>query len=181
MKKTAQNYLVFYVIAVVLLWIKTYIAYQLEFRLDTDNTLQKFLLFINPLSSALFFLGFALLSKKYFKRVLIGIHFFLSFLLYANIVYYRFFNDFITVPVLLQAKSNAGGLGDSAAGLMSLTDIFYFTDTILLIVLACTLFKQAKVKTRRTYKFVFLFSIIVFLLNLRSRGKRPTSPFIPHL
>src|SRR6476646_3659768 len=97
---------------------------------------------------------------------MIMINFLLSFLLYANIVYYRFFNDFITVPVLLQAKSNAGGLGDSASGLMSLTDIFYFTDSILLIVLACTLFKQAKVKTRRTYKFVFLFSIIVFLLNL---------------
>jgi lipoteichoic acid synthase len=166
MKKTAQNHLVFYVIAVVLFWIKTDIAYQLAFRLGTDNTLQKFLLFINPLSSALLFLGFSLLSKKYFKRVLIGIEFFLSFLLYANIVYYRFFNDFITIPVLFQAKSNAGGLGDSAAGLMSLTDIFYFTDSILLIVLACTLFKQVQVKTRRTYKFVFLFSIVVFLLNL---------------
>lgn len=165
MKKIPYNYLVFYGIAVVFLWMKTYIAYQLNFKLGTDDNLQKFLLFVNPLSSALFFLGLALLSKKYFKRVLIGIQFFLSFLLYANIVYYRFFNDFITVPVLLQAKSNAGGLGDSAAGLMSLTDIFYFTDTILLIVLACTLFKQVKVKTRKTYQIAFLFSIIVFLLN----------------
>ncbi len=164
MKKIAHNHLVFFFIAVVLFWMKTYIAYQLDFRLGTDNNLQKFLLFINPLSSALFFLGLALLSKKYVKRVLIGIQFFLSFLLYANIVYYRFFNDFITVPVLLQAKSNAGQLGDSAAGLMSFSDIFYFTDTILLIVLACTLFKQAKVKTRKTYKSFFCFRSSFFYL-----------------
>ncbi|CRK84827.1 LTA synthase family protein [Neobacillus massiliamazoniensis] len=166
MKKNAYNHFVFFVIAVLLFWFKTYIAYHLDFRLGTDNNLQRFLLFINPLSSALFFLGFALLSKKYFKRVLIGIHFILSFLLYANIVYYRFFNDFITVPDLLQAKSNAGGLGDSVVGLMAFSDIFYFTDTIILIVLACTLFKQATVKTWKLYKFVFLISIIIFLMNL---------------
>ena len=130
MKKAAQNHLVFFVIAVVLLWMKTDIVYKLDFKIGVDNNLQNFLLIVNPLSSALFFLGIALLSKKYFKLVLIVIQFFLSFLLYANIVYYRFFKDFITIPVLLQAKFNAGGLGDSAAGLMSLTDIFYFTDTI---------------------------------------------------
>jgi lipoteichoic acid synthase len=166
MKKTANSYLIYFVIAVVLFWMKTYISYQINFKLETDNNLQKFLLLINPLSSALFFLGFALLSKKYFKPILIGIQFFLSFILYANIVYYRFFNDFITFQVLLQAKSNGGQLGDSAAGLMHFSDIFYFTDTILLIILACTLFKQAKIKTRRMYKFVFLFSVGIFLLNL---------------
>jgi lipoteichoic acid synthase len=166
MKKTAYNNLIFFGIAVLLFWLKTYISYQLDFRLETDNNLQRVLLFINPLSSALFFLGFAFLSKKYFKRVLIGIHFTLSFLLYANIVYYRFFNDFITVPVLLQAKSNAGGLGASVAGLMVFSDVLYFSDTIILILLACTLFKRATVKNRKTYKFVFLISIIIFLTNL---------------
>lgn len=166
MKKAAHSHMFFFAIAVMLFWMKTYITYQLDFRLRTDNLLQKFLLFINPLSSALFLLGFAILSKKYFKLVLIGIQFLLSFLLYVNIVYYRFFNDFITLPVLLQAKSNAGQLGDSAAGLMALTDICYFTDTILLLVLACTLFKQDKVETWKTYRIVFLLSISVFLLNL---------------
>jgi lipoteichoic acid synthase len=166
MKKTSNSYLIFFVVSVVLFWMKTYLSYQLNFKLGADNNLQKFLLFVNPLSSTLFFLGFALLSKKYFKLILIGIQFLLSFLLYANIVYYRFFNDFITFQVLLQAKSNGSQLGDSAAGLMHFSDIFYFTDTLLLIVLACTLFKQAKIKTRKTYKFVFLFSIVIFLLNL---------------
>jgi lipoteichoic acid synthase len=166
MKKTVNSYLIYFVVAVVMFWIKTYISYLLNFKLEADNNLQKFLLFFNPLSTALFFLGFALLSKKYFKPILIGIQFFLSFLLYANIVYYRFFNDFITFQVLLQAKSNGSQLGDSAAGLMHFSDIFYFTDTIILIVLACTVFKQAIVKTRKTYKFVLLLSLFTFLLNL---------------
>ena len=48
----------------VLFWIKTYAAYQIEFNLGIDNNLQKFLLLINPLSSALFFFGLALLFKK---------------------------------------------------------------------------------------------------------------------
>lgn len=166
MKKTANNHLVYFLIAVILFWLKTYIAYQVDFRLGPDNSMQKFLVFFNPLSSALFFLGFAFLSKKYFKWVLIGIEFLLSFLLYANIVYYRFFNDFITIPVLLQAKSNGGQLGDSAAGLMSFSDIFYFTDTIILIVLAFTLFKQVRVRTRKTFQMVLVVSIMMFLLNL---------------
>jgi lipoteichoic acid synthase len=166
MKKITYKYHVFFVIAVVLFWIKTYIAYVLNFKLQTDDNMQKFLLFINPLSSALFFLGFAYLSKKYFKWILIGIHFLLSFLLYANIVYYRFFNDFITVPVLLQAKSNGGQLGASVLGLMHISDIFYFSDTIILIVLACFVFKQVQMKSRKIYKFVFVSSIFVFLLNL---------------
>lgn len=166
MNKTAHNHLIFFVIAVVLFWIKTYIAYKLNFKLETDDFLQKLLLFINPLSSALFFLGIAFLFKKNYKGVLIGIQFFLSFLLYANIVYYRFFNDFITIPVLFQTKSNAMQLRDSAAGLMSISDIFYFTDTILLIVFNWTLFKQTGLKTRKSYKFILALSVFVFLFNL---------------
>src|SRR6202030_4433115 len=96
-----KSNLTFFGIAVILLWIKTYAAYQIEFKLGISNNLQKFLLAINPVSSAIFFLGIALLFKKRTKLVMITIHFVLSFWLYANIVYYRFFNDFITVPVLM--------------------------------------------------------------------------------
>lgn len=165
-KKIKNSHIAFFAIAVLLFWIKTYVAYQMEFKLGIDNSLQKFLLLINPLSSALLFLGFALLSKKHTKLIMIIINFILSFLLYANIVYYRFFNDFITVPVILQAKSNAGQLGDSATSLMSVFDVFFFTDTVILIILALTLFKKAVSHNRRPFKIVMLFSITVFLFNL---------------
>jgi lipoteichoic acid synthase len=167
-----QTNLTFFGIAVVLFWIKTYVAYRVEFKLGIDNSMQKFLLALNPLSSALLFLGLALLSKKRTKLVMVIINFLLSFLLYANIVYYRFFNDFITIPVLLQAKSNAGQLGDSAGALMSPTDIFYFTDTILLILLAFFAFKKVKQLTsRRPFQVVLLLSVMVFLFNLNLAEK----------
>ncbi|MBI0575904.1 LTA synthase family protein [Neobacillus cucumis] len=161
-----NNHITFFAIAVVLFWIKTYAAYQIEFKLGIDNNLQKFLLFINPLSSALLFFGIALLFKKHVKLVMIIINFLLSFLLYANIAYYRFFNDFITIPVLMQTKTNAGQLGDSAVSLMSPLDIFYFSDFIILIILALTVFKKVTVQTRKSFKIVLLFSITVFLFNL---------------
>jgi lipoteichoic acid synthase len=171
-KRLNQTNLTFFGIAVVLFWIKTYVAYRVEFKLGIDNSIQKFLLAINPLSSALFFLGLALLSKKRTKLVMIIINFLLSFLLYANIVYYRFFNDFITIPVLLQAKSNAGQLGDSAGALMAPTDVFYFTDTILLILIALFAFKKVKQLTsRRPFQVVLLLSVMVFLFNLNLAEK----------
>jgi lipoteichoic acid synthase len=165
-KKLNNSHVTFFAIAVVLFWIKTYVAYQIEFKLGIDNNLQKFLLLINPLSSALFFFGLALLFKKHTKLVMIIINFLLSFLLYANIAYYRFFNDFITIPVLMQAKTNGGQLGDSALSLVTPVDIFYFTDFIILIVLALTAFKKVTAQNRKSFKIILLFSITVFLFNL---------------
>lgn len=69
------------------------------------------------------------------------------FLLYANIVYYRFFNDFITLPTVMQAGTNGGQLGDSAFSLMRWTDMFYFLDTIILIVLAVRMKRQQQTST----------------------------------
>lgn len=157
----------FFAIAVILFWIKTYIAYKIEFNLGIDNGLQKFLLLINPISSALLFFGFALLFRKKVQFTLMLItNFVLSFLLYANIVYYRFFNDFITVPVLMQTKTNAGQLGDSALSLMSISDVFYFTDTILLVFLAIKAFDKFKEPGKRSFRLAMLFAVTTFLFNL---------------
>lgn len=167
-KLSLSNGFSFFIIAVVLFWMKTYATYQIEFNLGIDNKLQQFLLFLNPLSSALLFLGLALLFKSRTQNIMIILmNFLLSFLLYANVVYYRFFNDFITVPVFLQTKVNGGQLGDSALSLMSPGDVFYFTDTILLI-----LFVVFKVVTpthgskRKSAVLVFAAALAIFFVNL---------------
>src|SRR5699024_347523 len=106
-----------------------------EFNLDIQNSLQQFLLFINPISSTLVFLGIALFARG--RRIggyIILIHAFMSLLLYSNVVFYRFNSDFITLPVLTQT-SNFGSLGSSIISLMEWTDIFYALDIIILIVL----------------------------------------------
>lgn len=46
----------FALVAVVLLWIKTYIVYKLAFDIRIDNFFEEFMLFINPLASLLLFL-----------------------------------------------------------------------------------------------------------------------------
>ncbi|GGE44198.1 phosphoglycerol transferase [Pullulanibacillus camelliae] len=175
LNKWLNKHYTFYFIAVVLLWIKTYIVYRQEFKLGIDNDLQKFLLFINPISSSLFFLGFALFFKGKLRLwAILIIDFILSFLLYANVVYYRFFNDFITVPVLSQS-SNFGQLGDSTVANMSWGDIFYFFDTIILLILILSrvIKTQSRIQ-RRGILSVFVFAVMIFCANLGlAEGDRP--------
>lgn len=53
-------------------------------------------------------------------------------ILYADLVYYRYFDDFITVPVLLQA-GQVSSLGDSIRSLTDPGDLFFFIDWLVMI------------------------------------------------
>ncbi|MBS4173163.1 LTA synthase family protein [Bacillus sp. FJAT-49736] len=155
-------------IATVLFWFKTYIVYKAEFNLDLQNAMQEFLLFFNPISSALFFFAISLFFKGKLRSLsLIIIHLLLSILLYANVCYYRFFNDFITIPVLTQTK-NFGDLGGSALALMKPHDALYFLDTLFIICLV--VFKIVKVSyeklNRRTIYGFFAAALAFFIVNL---------------
>ena len=167
-RKFMSKHSSFFLIAIILFWIKTYIAYKAEFSLGVNGVLQEFLLFINPLSSALFFIGLALFIKRKVQPIIITvITFIMSFLLYANIVYYRFFTDFITVPVIMQVGVNGGQLSDSIMSLFNAYDILYFLDVIILIVLLVTkAYKPEVQKNRRAAKSVFALSILIFIINL---------------
>jgi lipoteichoic acid synthase len=163
-----NQYIGFFIFAVFLFWMKTYVAYLAEFNLGISNSMQEFLLLINPISSAVFFLGLALLAKG--KRTytwLIIINFILSFILYANIVYYRFFSDFITLPTLTQTK-NFGDLGGSIWELLKWYDIFYFLDTIILITIVVSKrFSLPAVQVGRYKKgIVFATAALIFTTNL---------------
>ncbi|MET3197595.1 UNVERIFIED_ORG: phosphoglycerol transferase MdoB-like AlkP superfamily enzyme [Bacillus proteolyticus] len=59
----------FALVAVVLLWIKTYIVYKLAFDIKIDNFFEEFMLFINPLAALLLFFGLALLASKHRNRI----------------------------------------------------------------------------------------------------------------
>ncbi|MGX1193581.1 LTA synthase family protein [Metabacillus sp. SLBN-84] len=163
-----NKHLGFFIFAVVLLWIKTYAAYQTEFSLGIDNAIQQFLLFVNPISSAVLFLGLALFAKgkKAFIWIII-IDFLMSFLLYANLVYYRFFNDFITVPTLTQTK-NAGDLGQSLGALVKPYDVLYFLDVVILMVLVFGKFvkpENVRMKGKRVAT-VIVSAFVLFGANL---------------
>ncbi|MCM3389377.1 LTA synthase family protein [Ureibacillus chungkukjangi] len=152
-----------YSLAVIMLWIKTYITQVTQFNLGVEGPLQQFLLFINPLGSAMLFLGLAFLFRGKGRYVsLVVIYILMSILLYANAVYYRFFSDFITLPTILQTQ-NFGDLGGSVVSLLQPYDVLFFVDVLVLIFL-CTTKKLQKDTTRMGYKKAL--AMIAFIIGL---------------
>lgn len=157
------------ILAIAFLWIKTYVSYYASFSISIDNMMQAIILFINPLSFLLLIFGVALFIKKEKTRNLYVIitSTVLTLILFANMVFYRFFNDFITLPVLFQTN-NFGDLGGSAMENIYWSDALYFLDIILLIVLAKAkpafiVFRETTKINRRAY---FLVAIATFFFNL---------------
>lgn len=109
-----------------------------------DNMMQEFILLMNPLSFLLFIYGIALFIKtpKRRNKFIFSVSLITSIIMFANAVFYRFFNDFITLPVLFQT-SNFGDLSSSITANMSLLDIFFFTD-VLIVSLAIRYIPQAE-------------------------------------
>ena len=135
---------VFYLIAVLTLWMKTYLVQVTQFDLGVQGILQQFLLLLNPLGSALLLLGLAWLFKGRGRYTALMILYFLSsFLLFANVMYYRFFNDFITLPTLFQTQ-NFGDVSGSILTLIKPYDFLFFLDFVLFLVLLLT--KRIKVE-----------------------------------
>jgi lipoteichoic acid synthase len=163
-----NKYIGFFFLAVFLLWMKTYITQMTQFNLGIESTLQQILLFINPLGSSLLFLGLAFFFKGRKKYIaLMAIYFLLSFLLFANVVYYRFFNDFITLPTLTQTQ-NFGDVSSSISSLLKPYDILFFVDVLVLIGLL--VFKAVKVEkkdmSRRKAAALIYVSLAVSFANL---------------
>src|SRR5690625_4443347 len=168
MRKILSSKMGFFATAVILLWLKSYIVYSFEFNLNIQNSIQQFLLFLNPLSSALIFLGIALFARGKKAGIwIIAIDMFMNLLLYANVVFYRFNSDFITLPVLTQT-SNFGSLGGSIASLVLWTDLLYLVDIIALIALYNWSKKDWSVERVKVRKPLLILATgaIVFSINL---------------
>src|SRR5699024_6408847 len=95
----------FFFLAVILFWIKSYVASRLEFSLGVHGMVQQFILLINPLPLIVVLFSLALYFKKPKKSytALLVIYFLLSLLLFSNILYYREFSDFLTTGTILGA------------------------------------------------------------------------------
>ncbi|WP_113930847.1 LTA synthase family protein [Bacillus sp. P14.5] len=165
------------IIASVLLWLKTYIVYQTSFDIKIENLMQEFILLINPLSFLLFIFGVSLFLKSEKSRVryILITSFVLSFILYGNVAFYRFFDDFLTLPVLMQT-SNFADLGTSAGEIVSWSDSLYFIDTVILALLVKFKSSMLEVNTfsrvnRRAYFFVAI-ALTFFNLGL-AEAERP--------
>lgn len=164
-------------IAILATWIKTVIVYHTSFEMDIENSMQEFILIINPLSFLLFVYGLSLFfkSEKARNRYVISISVFLSIILFANVAFYRFYNDFITLPVLFQT-SNFGELGTSVGAIITWLDILYFIDVIILIaaIKFLPIIKEQTPIRKEFRRAYYVLSIAVLFLNLGlSETERP--------
>ena len=157
------------IIGIVATWITTYIGYTSSFNMAIDNMMQHFILLMNPLSFLLFVYGIALFIKstKRRNRYILTVSVMTSIVMFANAVFYRFFTDFITLPVLFQT-SNFGDLSSSTLSNMSLLDIFFFTD-VLIVFLAIRFIPQTQEEPARGkvgHKLYFIMAASITMLNL---------------
>ncbi|MEE1132570.1 MAG: LTA synthase family protein [Caryophanon sp.] len=164
-------------IAIIATWLKTAITYEVSFDLNIENIMQQLILWINPLSFLLIIYGLSLFLKttKARNRYIVITSIILSVVLYGNVAFYRFYNDFVTLPVLFQT-SNFGDLGTSAAEIVSLWDLLYFIDIVIIICAVKWLrVEQQDVivlpQVRRLY-FTFATAMLVFNLGL-AETERP--------
>lgn len=167
---------VFFLIAVLMLWLKTYLVQVTQFDLGVQGIMQEILLVLNPLGSALIVLGLAWLFKGRGRyTALMVLYFFLSFLLFANVMYYRFFNDFITLPTLFQTQ-NFGDVSGSITTLLKPYDFLFFSDIAVLLVLLLT--KKIKMekdvlKRRAAFSFIGIGFAISGLNLVLAESDRP--------
>jgi lipoteichoic acid synthase len=158
-------------LTIVMLWLKTYIVYKTSFDIKIETWKQELILFMNPLSFLLFFFGLTMLVREKARiRLLFTFSMITSFVLFANVVYYRFFNDFLTIPVLFQT-SNMADLGNSASELIQVSDVLIFLDLFILWgVLAWAKKKQSlpmnSILLKREKTGYLVMAVIIFVVNL---------------
>ncbi|WP_440602906.1 LTA synthase family protein [Bacillus sp. GB_SG_008] len=157
-------------------WLKTYIITRTSFDLKLESFMQEFILFISPLASSLFLVGLALFAKgKKRNYIALGIDFLLTIILVGNVMFYGFYNDFVTLPVLGQT-SNFGSLGSSVKSLLNYKIVVAFADIIFFAVLLKK--KKDYAKTERVSRpmrsLYFVSTIAIFFANLGlAEAERP--------
>lgn len=159
-----QTKIPLYIIATLLFGLKTYIVYRFFFHMEIDNSMQELILFINPFVSAFLIFAISVWFKKDQRQmkflrytVLLG-----SIIIFFNLVFYRSFTDFITIPQLFQA-SNASDLGSSILTLVEIYDVLLFLDVAVIWYLSKKQPAAMKVNYPRSGK-VFALAMSLMLL-----------------
>ncbi|WP_010078194.1 LTA synthase family protein [Liquorilactobacillus mali] len=132
---------------------------------------------LNPLPFGLLLLGIALYfrgKKSYWIMMIIDL--LASLLLFANILYYREFSDFLSVGIIKSSGSVSNNLGLSIMEIIQPSDFLVFLDVVVLGLLL--IFKIIKVDKKRTnFKLagaITALSVVLFAINLSvSEKDRP--------
>ena len=132
-QKAMGTRLGFVLTLLILYWLKTLLAYTVDFNLDIQvGKLQgnylAFIAFFNPLPLGLLLLALALYARstKIFYGLSIAIYSLLFIWLYSNVFYYREFSDFITANTMKVVSKVS--VGTAELELLRPWDLIYFMD-----------------------------------------------------
>lgn len=155
---------------VLMLWIKTVIAYYFDFSLGMTDPLQHFIAIFNPLGFSIVLLSLALYLNKPKPSYILMIIFYIipSLLLYANVLYFREFTNFISFSTITGVSAVSKGLGNSTMSVMTGHDIIYFLDLIILLVMFVTKYVQIDRRPFRKLNALAttMFGAMIFSLNM---------------
>lgn len=141
-------------IAAVILCIKTIVVSFIGFSFHIQSAADVFLIILNPIGSLFLILSICFIfRKKFSKAAFIIINVLITGILFGDLLYYRFYSDFVTVPILFQFK-NVGGIGPSTQELMSYWDILLFVDLFVMIFLTLRIKNSMVIKQSFMKKFV---------------------------
>ncbi|AVK60889.1 alkaline phosphatase [Lactobacillus sp. CBA3605] len=168
----------FFWLLIFLFWAKTLFAYFVEFSLGVSDILQVLLMLVNPLATTVFLFSLALYIRKtgFYYYILLLIDALNTVLMYANVIYYREFTDFMTVSTITGYSKVNQGLTGSSLALTNWYDFIYWIDIIVLLVLF--IFHRIKhddrpIKKRTAFAYTSV-AIAGFALNLTlAESNRP--------
>ncbi|MDF7638757.1 LTA synthase family protein [Lactobacillus sp. ESL0791] len=158
----------FFSLLIVLFWLKYLFVAYFDFNLGLSDPYQHIIMWISPLGAAIMLIGIGF----YFPKPLVSyimmlvMDFANSALLFANVLYYRQFSDFITVKTIVNVGKVAPGLGKSAVSLLQLSDCLIWLD--LVVIIALLISKKIKIDPK-SYGLLTPFTITslgAFILGL---------------
>lgn len=163
----------FVIIIALAVWLKTYLITRFSFDLKIESSTQELILFISPLAASLAFVGLALFATGEKRNyIALCINVLLTIVLVGNVMFYDFYSDFVTLPVLGQT-SNFTQLGGSIKEILNYKIILAFLDIIFFFILLkkkSIVFKTGRV-THSARLLYFLLTIAVFFANLNLAEK----------
>ncbi|MES5865406.1 sulfatase-like hydrolase/transferase [Bacillus cereus group sp. RP32] len=163
----------FVLIIALAVWLKTYLITRFSFDLKIESSTQELILFISPLAASLTFVGLALFATGEKRNyIALCINLLLTIVLVGNVMFYDFYSDFVTLPVLGQT-SNFGQLGGSIIEILNYKIILAFVDIIFFFILLnkkALVFQTGRVTHPARFVY-FLLTIGVFFTNLHLAEK----------
>lgn len=142
-------------------WLKYLFVAYADFNLGIANPLQHIIMWLSPLGASIILisLGFYFTKPLVSYIAMLAIDAANTALLFANVLYYRQFTDFITVKTMTNISKVSQGLGKSSAALLQASDLLIWLDLIVIIfLLVCKVIKI----DQKSYGFSSSFAVTSF-------------------